>query len=120
MKLDDFRKLKKLLTLATTDNDHEALSAWRTATKIVIENGLTWEMVLNRVVTVLNPITGAPNGVDASDDEDVLSDEIFERALDRTKPGSFRDTLLSIQAQWENGRMLTDRQKATVMSAASR
>ena len=42
----DYEKLAKLLSLASSDNDAEALSAVRTATQIVKKAGRTWEDIL--------------------------------------------------------------------------
>ena len=111
MSVAEFGQLKKLLTLGTSANDHEALAAWRAATALVAKCGFTWEMVLSRTVTV---ITEAVECVDA--DEGL--DDAFRRALDRTPRGGFRDTLLSIQAQYQRRGTVSDAQRAVVMRAA--
>ncbi len=65
MNLKDFRQLKKLLTLAAAnDQDHEALASFRAATKIIASSGFTWEMVMDRVVSVVQEVEPAPGGGD--------------------------------------------------------
>ena len=111
MNLKEFAQLKKLLTLATSDNDNEALAAWRQATSIVARNGFTWEMVLNRTVTVLSEVEPVL--------EDGNLDETFDRAL-RNAKGGFRTTLLSIREQYLSRGFLTPRQRQVVEEAAER
>jgi len=111
MNLAEFRQLKKLLTLATSANDHEALASWRKATELVARHGYTWEMVLDRVCTVINE-------VEAVDDPDEMAEKL-ELAL-RGASGSFRDTVLSIQAQYESRGWLSDAQRKLIEDAADR
>src|SRR5690242_5540997 len=110
--LKDFAQLKKLLTLATSDNDHEALAAWRQATAIVARNGYTWEMVLNRTVTVLSEVEPVPI------EDDDLSD-LFDRAL-RNARGGFRQTIESIREQYATRGFLTPKQRMVIENAAER
>jgi len=114
MTLAEFATLKKLLTLATSDNDHEALACWRKATALVARHGMTWEMVLNRVCTVLDEVRPAPVGEAQDDIED-----LFDKAL-RGADGGFRDTLLSIKAQYDARGFLSPRQREVVEAAAER
>ena len=112
--IEDFRQVKKLLTLAAGTSDAEALAAFRKATEIIRKANLTWAGILDKQVSVVDP-----TGLSTSSPDEDLDDETFERALD----GAGRDlrrTLLSIQAQWEKGASLTERQKAVVISAADR
>lgn len=133
MKLNDFQRLKRLMALATSDNDHEALQSFRRATEIIRAHGFTWAEVLDRRVTVLSEVEAATEdtSVPGRDHfartyqqqprvEDYgLTDGDFELALDGAG-GSFRDTLLSIQAQWSNGGRLSPRQVEVVREAAER
>ncbi len=110
--VDNFRKLKKLLTLATSDNDAEALASFRAATKLVAGAGYTWEMVMNRVCTVINEVEPAPGG-----DDDLAAS--FDLAL-RGASGTFRQTLESIREQYEARGFLSPRQRAVVEEAAEK
>lgn len=112
MSVDNFRRLKKLLTLATSDNDGEALSSFRAATKLVASAGFTWEMVLDRVCVVINEVEPAPGG-----DDDLAAS--FDLAL-RGASGTFRQTLESIREQYEARGFISPRQRAVVEDAAER
>lgn len=130
MKLTDFQRLKKFMELATSDNDHEALAAFRRATEVIRAHGFTWAEVLDRRVTVLSEVEAATEDTSVPgpdrparprprEEADGLTDGDFELALDGAG-GSFRETLLSIQAQWENGGRLSPRQVEVVRNAAER
>lgn len=112
MTVSEFGQLKKLLTLATSDNDHEALASWRKATALVARHGYTWEAVLNRVCTIVNEVE--PMG-DAPDE----MEDLFDKAL-RGADGTFRDTLLSIKSKYDARGFLTPRQREVVENAAER
>jgi hypothetical protein len=47
--LDKRAKLIKLMQLAQSDNDNEALSSLRAATKILREHNLDWERMFNAI-----------------------------------------------------------------------
>ena len=111
MTVAEFGQLKKLLTLATSDNDHEALASWRKATALVARHGYTWEMVLSRTVSVINE-------VEATEDPDEVED-LFDKAL-RGADGTFRDTLLSIKSSYDSRGFMTPRQREVVEAAAER
>jgi hypothetical protein len=111
VKLDDFVRLKKLMSLTSSDSDAEALGAIRAANKVLTTSGYTWEMVLSRTVTVLSAVEAMPA------DEDEAPP--FDMAL-RGAAGTFRDTLLSIQAQYEERGFISARQRQVVEDAAER
>lgn len=129
MTVTEFRQLKKLMMLSTSDNDAEALASLRKATALLLTHGHTWEQCLDRVVKVINEVEdGAGYGSGEisrqpaprrTDDEDAEMDRLFEDALDGAA-GSFRDTLLDMQAQWERQRWLSARQRQVVRDAAER
>lgn len=112
MKLADFNRLKGLMAMTGSDSNNEALQAIRAANRVLFANGLTWEMVFGRTVSVITAV----EVVGDSDDE--MSD-LFDKAL-RGADGSFRSTLLSIQAQYEAKGFLTPRQREVVEAAAER
>jgi hypothetical protein len=114
MTLTEFRQLKKLLTLAAAnDQDHEALAAFRQATSILGRNGLTWEMALNKTVSVIQEVEEAPG----DPDDDLAAS--FDLAL-RGASGTFRQTLESIREQYGARGFVTPRQRAIVEEAAER
>lgn len=52
MKRKDFELLKKVLARTTSENDGEALTSLRMASKIMERNGVTWERFLDFTVRV--------------------------------------------------------------------
>jgi hypothetical protein len=113
MTLKDFAILKKLMTLSTSDNDHEALASLRQATAILARSGHTWESCLNRTISVINEVESAPELAD----DDLAS--AFDLAL-RNAKGEFRGVLESIREQYNARGFISDRQRAVVMGAADR
>ncbi len=113
MNLKDFGQLKKLMTLSTSDNDHEALACLRQATSLLARNGYTWEMALSRVISVVAEVEPAPGGGD--DDLEAA----FDLAL-RNASGEFRGVLNSIREQYHARGFVSDRQRAVVIGAADR
>lgn len=112
MNLKDLAQLKKLMTLSTSDNDHEALACLRQATSILVRNGYTWEMALSRSISVINEVEPAPP---ADDDLDAA----FDLAL-RDARGEFRGVLESIREQYTARGFISLRQREVVMGAADR
>jgi hypothetical protein len=111
VKLDDFVRLKKLMSMTSSDSDAEALGAIRAANRILTTHGYTWEMVLSRTVTVLSAVEAMP-----ADEDDAPP---FDMAL-RGAAGTFRNTLLSIQAQYEERGFISARQRQVIDEAAER
>lgn len=101
-----FARLKKLLTLATSDNDAEALASWRAATALVAREGATWDMMMDRRVPVVNEVEAAPINP-------------IVTALEKALAANPRDpTLQSIAEQWCKQEYLTPNQHAYVMRKA--
>ena len=113
MNLKDFGQLKKLMTLSTSDNDHEALACLRQATSLLARNGYTWEMCLSRAIQVVQEVEPAPG----TGDDDL--DAAFDLAL-RSARGDFRGTLESIREQYSARGFISPRQREVVMDAADR
>ncbi len=113
MSLKDLSQMKGLMALSNSDNDGEALNAIRAANRLLVKNGLTWDMFFRRTVTVMTEVEAVSDG-----DEDIINDA-FEEAL-RDAHGTFRETLLSIQAQWSRTHHLSERQRRVMLDAASR
>lgn len=111
MNLADFKRLRGMMALTASDNDAEALGAIRAANALLVKNGLLWQNVFDRTVTVTTEVEAMP-----PDEDDAPP---FETAL-RGAAGTFRDTLLSIQAQYEERGWLSARQRQVVDDAADR
>lgn len=109
---DDFEKLKKLLTLATSDNDHEAAQSFRAATRILTQNGLTWEMFLSRRVTVVNAVTPAPD-----DEFDQELSAALDIAIKRSR-GQLLTRLTEIKERYGRQGFLSPAQREIVFNAA--
>lgn len=97
MSLKEFQRLKKLMASTMSDNDGESLAAIRAANKLLTGNGLSWERVFARTVTVISEMTGNPIASSSKTDEELM----FEEALDGTD-GTFRQTLLDIYERWQH------------------
>lgn len=122
MSLTDYDRLKKFMNMTESGVDAEALSALRKANAVLMKYNYTWDAVFARLITTeveSAPIEHASLHTDVpkpmSDDE---INAMFQRALEKVKAGSFRDTLLSIQASWTNKHFLSPRQLATVLKAS--
>lgn len=115
MPLKDLSALRGCMARTVSENDPEALAAIRAANRILLRNGYTWEHFFKRTVTIVNAVEPAE---EAAADEEL--EDAFRIALDDARPGSYRDTLLSIQAQFERVGSITTRQRAFVMDAAAR
>lgn len=61
MKLAEYGRLRKLMQMTTSDNDHEALASLRAANAILAAHELSWERVFSRTVTVVNEFEPAPS-----------------------------------------------------------
>jgi hypothetical protein len=123
LSIREYERLQKLMEMTASDNDNELIQAMRAANKLLNQHGYTWRAVFRRVVRVVQefePDDGepAPDRFRREDDEEIAN--AFRVALDDTRPGSFRDTLLSIQAKYETTGRLTERQREVVMDAAHR
>ncbi len=126
LSIRNFNVLKAAMARTASDNDAEALASIRAANKILMSHGYTWSMVFQRLVRVVQEleIDGEPEYDDGTHHGHLHNDgelsDAFRTALDDARPGSFRDTLLSIQAQYEDTGRLTERQREVVMDAARR
>lgn len=118
MKLTDFQRLQKFMQLTASENDAEALAAIRQANALLIRCGVNWERFFKRTVTLEIENATEDGGASVSEDEEL--DIAFQKALDKVPSGNFRGVLLDIQAQWQERRFLSKRQKEVVFNAARR
>ena len=130
MKLKDFTLLKKFMSLATSDNDHEALQALRRANAILLQYQRTWVQVLDRVVSVEGAFEEDPEATTSAGSENQRSstkssdaDDVnfmFQTVLDDLKPGDFRSFILSLQAQYQEKRWLSPPQREALVKSFNR
>lgn len=130
IKLAEFLRFKKFMSLTTSDVDAEALAALRQANKVLAANSLTWEMVLSKVVKIDGPEIEEftqPNNGDPQDEDKVRArvraaaiDDALQKVLDNTAAGSFRDFILSLEEQWRSKNWLTAPQREALFRAAAR
>lgn len=130
VKMEDYKKVRKLMQLATSDNDAEALAALRKANAIWASYGIDWERVFARVVTVVNEFEPAPPGQfdDASsqgrrfdpegDKKKADIEEAFRLLADEKLSRGFGGFIDSLRTQWEDKGKLTTGQFDALMKAA--
>lgn len=119
MKVSEFNKLKNLMMLTTSDNDHEALAALRKANSILKTNGYDWNATFGRLVKVQDEIEAAPQDRTAKD-IDAQINEAFD-TIEATDPkGGFADFIASLHEQWADKHYLTPAQKEALFKAADR
>lgn len=104
----DRDRLTKLLKLAASENDHEALGCIRAATRLLKENDMTWEQVLageERVINVSIVRTTEPADFDQPPhlSDTVMIDLMFRSiyAQPRTGNESFWGWLDDVHEKWQ-------------------
>lgn len=118
MKIEDFRKLKKLMNMTLSGADQEILTAIRSANEIVRKSETTWDRILDRVIKVEVEIEAREEPRDTSGaaiaarkaafDRKVAS--AFETIEDGDPRGEAADFVASLKAQWEKDGRLSERQ----------
>ena len=117
MTLAEFNRLKHMMMLTTSANDHEALAALRKANEVLASFKYTWDEVFKRLVKV---DSGLPDVEDAPDerDERQLIREAFTEVEMTDLRGSFADFIASLKEQWESKNYLSPAQKEALFKAA--
>ena len=123
MSLKAFSTLKRVMQLATSDNDAEALAALRKANSLLQAAGVDWQRVFERCVTVGIEVEEAPEEVDrrahrARERTEIL--EAFETVEESDPTGSFADFIASLKEQFDKRGTLTENQKAALLKSADR
>lgn len=117
MKLTDFNRLKKFMALTFSENDPEALSGLRQANKLLAAEGIDWNRVLDRMVTL--EVEDAPSDPSpVNPDKDSIK-KALQKVLDDCQPGSFRNMLLDYEAQFNERGTLSKRQMEVLFNAAA-
>lgn len=117
MKIEDFRKLKKLMNMTLSGADQEILTAIRSANEIVRKSETTWDRILDRVIKVEVEIEGRPEPI--TDPKDVAArraafvrrvDAAFATIEESDPRAEAADFVASIKAQWEKNERLSEAQ----------
>lgn len=114
----DREKLAKLLGLATSDNDHEAVSALRAANRLVKAEHMTWKDVLAgpekscRVTIERQPYKAEENWVAPHLKDKVMIDLMFRSLYSQPRIGSedFWRWVDDVNAKWQKYAVLTQGQ----------
>lgn len=120
MKLTDFTRLRKLMGLTVSDNDHEALQALRSANAILKQNDITWDKFFSRTVTVVNDFDAAPDDEPNSEGKRraKMVDQAFEVLARKELRGDAEDFIASLQEQWANNGYLSEKQQEALFKFA--
>lgn len=115
MKLADFNKLKKFMMMTMSGADAEKLMAVNKANALLVAEGVDWDRVLGRMVTL--------EVEDAShmDEDKPLNERINEafRAVMADDPrGNFATFVASLHDQWQRHHRLSEKQQAALFRAA--
>lgn len=129
MRLSTFSRLKKIMARTTSENDAEALGSIRAANRLLTDEGLDWQRVLDRSVNVIQeveeapedvrppPVNNRPKHVDDEPTETLLL--LAEEAAERQGHGT-QDFVASVREQWERKRWLSDAQRRALVEVKSR
>lgn len=130
MKLSEFNQLKKLMQRTTSDSDPEALTALRMANKVLARNGLGWERVFERLVTVEPDIEVASDVEGPREPSERLLhgrwtpaelEAALSQVLIAAENGSgWRTFLLDLEAQWRAKSWLSLSQCEAIMKGLAR
>lgn len=121
MNLKDFTTLRKLMMLTTSTNDAEALTALRKANALLLANGVDWDKVFGRTVTVVNDFEPAEDDVPASQNQarhDKMIDAAFEVLERKSLRNGAEDFIASLHEQWLTRRSLSEKQQEALFKFA--
>ncbi|MFQ5742007.1 MAG: hypothetical protein ACE5HV_00280 [Acidobacteriota bacterium] len=106
----NLEKFIKIMMLATSPSDGEALSALRKANAMLAEMNNSWEELLRGKVRMRAADDDeAPRGKHHTDAEEI--DTLFEDLFTSVSPASsFRDFVESVHEWWEDKGFLTEKQ----------
>lgn len=119
MSMRDFRVLEKLMSQTTSDNDHEALAALRSANAIMSKYNYTWPDAFGRLVKVL-PDPSVPDVEEGGDtipqDHSAAPTAWISDAFERLEVASKMSRFLySLKEQWNGGKgFLSAKQQAAL------
>jgi hypothetical protein len=118
MKLKDFTRLKKYMMMTMSGSEAETAMALKSANAILVAEGLDWDRILNRTVTIVNEFEAAPEEREQSTKARI--DAAFEEIEKSDPRGSFADFIADLKNQWENRGHLSVNQIDALMRSARR
>ena len=119
MSVKTFGTLKRVMQLATSDSDHEALAALRKANQLLREAGVDWQRVFERCVRVGVEVEEAPDdeAPRSADRRQAAIREAFEEVEASDPRGGFADFVASLKSQFERtGRLTANQEEALFRS----
>lgn len=142
--VSQYNTFKKFMQLTTSENDAEALVALRKANDVLAKQGVTWQQVLDKLVTLATdePMGGVDNfdrneegdrhptpgrGRVVDKGEEIAASQKIEainaafRAVENgavKKGTSFYSLLMQFKDQWETRNFLSPKQTAILLKAA--
>lgn len=122
MNLKTFDTFKKMMALTFSENDHEALASLRGANRLLTKEGLDWQRVLSRTVSVINEVEEAPPERtqpphrDGSDDRRLIA-EAEEAVEDGSEIAEF---IGSLRSYYEERGHLTPNQRGALKRIVDR
>jgi hypothetical protein len=107
----DLEKIILCLNLFRSDKDHEVLSAVRGVNRIMDRLDLTWSKVFVAIIENVREefVSERP--------KETTIDGALAQLLEVIKPGSFRNLILDLQAQWVSKGRLSDKQREVILKA---
>lgn len=118
MKLSTFSTLKKLMQRTTSESDNECLSAIRAANRILASEGIDWDRVLSRTVTVINEVEEDPDASGMTPSDASLLEEA-EHAANRQGRGT-QDFVASIREQFDEKGWISTKQRSSLREVRDR
>lgn len=115
--LTDLARLKKVLGMLGSDQDGEVLAAAKAATKIMKDNGLTWDEFFRKQVSA-----SAPSG-EVEEELEVDLKEMIESAFNELRgkvKGDFGQFIGSLEEQFSEKGYLTPAQRAPLFAAVQK
>ena len=126
MKLNTFATLKKLMARTISESDNESLSAMRAANRILATEGIDWERVLSRTVTVINEVEEDPEAPRTAAPvrpvSNVADESLIEEAEQAATHGSSRtqEFVASIREQFDRKGWISDGQRKALRDVRDR
>lgn len=114
----DFELLKKVMGMTGSDQDGEALSAVRTANKILKSHKKNWEDVFNSKIFVVQPPRPVEPKTKRGDPE--LEKAFIDLLFRINKTSTFYKFVQNMQKVWLERGSLTPRQRNSIVSNANK
>lgn len=117
MKVSDFARLRKYMMMTMSGADSEVLSAMKHANALLVAEGVDWDRVLGRMVTL--EVERAPPDRSPRTEDEAIEQAFADVEADDPR-GSFATFIASLREQWDERGRLSDAQKRALFDAATR